>query len=130
MKDKFVLDSNIWIEIHRGNTKIRKYVGPFIENNHVCLVDVITTEILRGAKARKDFETLKVAFSDFPQISTSWARVSELGFRVARQGFSPPLIDLYIAQSVQETNRTLVTLDKHFVQIANINHLSVDFLRT
>lgn len=125
MKDKFVLDSCIWIEIQRKSECILSIVAPFIQLNQVCLVDAIVAEVLRGAKSEADYRRLKTAFSDFRQLSTSWKTVTELAFRVGRSGFHPPLIDLYIAQTVWENDKTLITQDKHFLQIARVQPISV-----
>ena len=128
MKDKYVLDSNVWIEIHRKNSKVLDRVEPLIQQNEVCLVDVIITELLRGTKTRQDFHILQGVFADFPCLSTSWERVNELAFAVARKGHAPPLIDLYIAQASYENRRTLVTLDKHFLHIARAIPLAVEMI--
>lgn len=125
MKDKYVLDSSIWIEIERKNPHILALVLPMIEKNETCLVDVIAAEVLRGTKTRKDYLILKDSFSDFIQLSTGWDRVSELAFSTARKGFYPPLIDLYIAQCVYENKKILVTQDRHFRQIAKAQYFEV-----
>lgn len=125
MKDRYALDSCIWIEIERGNPKILSAVQPLIDKNEVCLVDVIVAEVLRGTKTRKDYLKLKEAFSHFVQLSTTWEEVAELAFEVSRKGFQPPLIDLYIAQCVLENGKTLITQDKHFPQIAKVRAFAV-----
>lgn len=129
MKDKYVLDSCIWIEIERKNPAILERVLPLIEKNQVCLVDVIGTEVMRGTRTLKDFRRLKEAFSVFNQLSTTWDKVSELAFKVARKGFHPPLVDLYIAQCVWENKKMLITQDKHFEFIARVQSFSVELLK-
>ena len=129
MKDRYVLDSNIWIDLHRRIPEILNRVQPLIAENKICLVDVIAAEVLRGVRSEGDFERLEKAFSDFPRITTRWDRVGRLAFEVARKGYSPPLIDLYIAQAVQETGRTLITRDRHFPEIAKVNDLSFELIR-
>lgn len=127
MKDKYVFDSNIWIEIHRGKSEILKKAMSLIDGNCVCLIDVIITELLRGTRTEKDYHELLAAFSVFPLFATSWERVGPLAFKVATNGFLPPLIDIYIAQAVYENNKTLITLDRHFAHIAKSIPLSVEF---
>ena len=128
MKDKYVLDSNVWIEIERGNDRIIRRCQPLIQHNLICLVDLIAAEVLRGTRARRDYRALKAAFDDFPMISTRWERVAELAFQVARKGFQPPLVDLYIAQAVRENRRTLITGDTHFTQLARVRPLALEIL--
>ncbi len=125
MKDKFILDSSIWIDLHRDQPAVRAVVDPMIAHNQVCLVDVIVAEVVRGATSRRDYSTLLAAFSDFVWLSTQWERVAELAFQVGRAGFQPPLIDLYIAQCAIETKRTVVTRDRHFRQLSTVTPLRV-----
>lgn len=128
MKDKYVLDSSVWIEIERKNQKIIDKVNPLIQTNRIALIDVIKAEILRGAKTRKDYAVLAIALNNFPVYSTNWDRVADLAFRVSRRGFNPPLIDLYIAQAVIENKKTLITQDKHFDPICTVQSFSLEFL--
>lgn len=127
-KDKYVLDSSIWVEIHRNNQKILTIVQPLIDRSEICMVDVITAEVLRGARGPKDYQRLKQIFSDFPEIQTHWDAVAKLAFRMAQKGFHPPLIDLYIAQTSREQGKTLITQDKHFPQIAKIQPFPIVLL--
>jgi predicted nucleic acid-binding protein len=129
MKDKYILDSSIWIEVERKNAAVLSVVQPLIDRNEICLIDVIVAELLRGVRSRKDYRRLENAFSDFPQLSTSWKQVADLAFRVARKGFHPPLIDLYIAQCVWEGQKILITNDKHFQQICQVQPFNLQFLK-
>lgn len=120
MKDKYVLDSSIWIELERGNQKILKKVEPLILKNQVCLIDAIVAEVLRGVRRKKDFDILQDSFSSYNILSTDWLKVANLAFEISKKGFQPPLIDLYIAQCVYENKRTLVSQDKDFIAIKKI----------
>ena len=125
MKDRFLLDSSIWIELERQNQVICEKIIPLIQKNRVCLADVIVAEVLRGCKTQKDFKKLRDAFENFRWLSTSWMKAAELGFKMSKKGFQPPLIDLYIAQCAIENRATLITQDKHFSQIAKVHPFSV-----
>lgn len=128
MKDKYILDSSIWIELERKTPAICKQVLPLIQKNRVCLVDVIVAEVLRGTRTKKDFQILKKAFENFRWFHSSWQKVAELAFQTAQKGFHPPLVDLYIAQCALENKRTLVTQDKHFSHIARVTSLDLILL--
>ena len=119
MKDKYILDSSVWIELERKNSFIHDKVVPLIQKNRVCLVDVIVAEVLRGTKTRKDFLTLRKAFQNFRWLATRWQQVADLAFEIAQKGYHPPLVDLYIAQCAIENKKILVTQDKHFSHIAS-----------
>ena len=129
MKDKYILDSSIWIEIERGNEAIREKTLPFIQQNQVCLVDVIVAELLRGTHAQTDFDRLHAAFSNFVQLQTSWDKVAQFGFDVAKAGFYPPLVDLYIAHCAIDHGKSVITQDKHFMQISKVRSFEVVLLK-
>lgn len=120
MKDKYVLDSSIWISIERGDKNIIKIAEPMIQRNEVCLVDVIEAEVLRGTVSKNDYQKLSHAFSFFTRLTTSWDQVALLAFKIAKKGFMPPLIDIYIANAVVENNKTLISQDKHFFYIQKV----------
>ena len=128
MKDKFILDSSIWIAIERKDPKVSERVLPLFANNQVCLVDIIAAEVLRGVKTRKDFDKLSQTFSNFKVLRTRWLMVANLAFEVARRGFQPPLADLYIAQCAIENRRTLLTQDQDFPMIAAIRHFPLEII--
>lgn len=129
MKDKYILDSSIWIELERRNEKVLEYAAPLIQKNRVCLVDVIVAEVLRGTRTNKDYQTLKKAFENFRWLNTRWEDVALLGFKMAQKGYHPPLVDLYIGQCAMEGGRTLISQDKHFVHIARFSSLKLELLR-
>lgn len=128
MKDKYILDSSIWIELERKTPLVCEKVIPLIQKNRVCLVDVIVAEVLRGTKTNRDFQTLKKTFQSFRWLATRWETVAILAFEVAQRGYNPPLIDLYIAQCAIENKKILVTQDKHFAHIAHVAPLKHIFL--
>lgn len=128
MKDKYVLDSSVWIEIERKNQDIINKVNPLIQANSIALIDVIKAEILRGTKTSKDYAILASALNNFPVYSTSWDRAVELAFRVSKSGYTPPLVDLYIAQTVIENKKILITQDKHFDHIYTVQSFSLELL--
>lgn len=120
MRDRVVFDSSVWVEIERVNPVILELVSPFVGSNRVALVDAIVAEVLRGVRSQKDYDKLLSSFLDFEVLSVSWFEVASLAFRVSKRGFSPPLIDLYIAQCVINHKRTLITRDNHFLSICSV----------
>lgn len=129
MKDRYILDSSIWVEMERQNTAVLELVQPLILQNAVCLLDVIVAELLRGTRTRSDYLRLQRAFADFTQFRASWEDVAVLGFEVTRRGFAPPLIDLYIARCAIAHKKHLITQDDHFRQIARVAPFEVVFLQ-
>jgi predicted nucleic acid-binding protein len=128
MKNTYLLDSSIWISLERKVPHVVDLVTPWIKDNAICIADVIIAELLRGVATRKDYRKLAKALGDFPQLNTQWSRVAALAFEVARKGFHPPLIDLYIAHCALADRKTLVTQDTHFLHIAECTPLDVQFV--
>ena len=128
MKDKFILDSSIWIAVERKKQTVCDRVLPLIAKNQVCLVDLIAAEVLRGGRTARDFDRLRETFLNFRILKTSWLRVATLAFQVAKQGFQPPLADLYIAQCTIEGRRTLITQDKDFQSIAKAHPFVLELI--
>lgn len=129
MKDKYkyVIDSSIWIEVDRKNSAITRKLSLLLNKNQICMVDLIIAELLRGARSQKDFDGMKLRLLSFEIKSTCWIRTSELAFKVAKAGFTPPLSDLYIAQCCIENGKTLITQDKHFKQIQKVEKFSLEY---
>ncbi len=107
----YIFDSSIWVEIERGNKSIQKRAAQLINKNKVCLVDLIVAELLRGVKSEGDYNGLKLRLLSYEILSTTWTEVGRLGFLMARQGYSPPLADLYIAAG-PERPKLLQLLEK------------------
>ncbi|MBL6989886.1 MAG: PIN domain-containing protein [Bacteriovoracaceae bacterium] len=129
MKDKYILDSSIWIELERKNQAIIGKVAPLFMKNLIITIDVISAEVLRGVKTKQDYIKLEKMLSNFVHLSTQWDEVAKLAFEVAKKGYYPPLIDLYIAQCVLDSKTTLITQDKHFAQITKVkSHLKLMML--
>lgn len=114
--------------MERSNSRIANRILPLIEKNKICLVDVIVAEVLRGLKSKQDYRKLLQGFRAFNIYSTSWLAVADLAFKVARKGYNPPLVDLYIAQVTIENKKTLLTQDKHFVGIKEVQNFSLELI--
>ena len=110
------------MELERKNKRVISIAEPLLEANCVCLVDIITAEVLRGVRSRNDFLNLQSAFANFPTFSSAWVEVAELAWKVARRGFMPPLVDLYIAYTAISNNLSLLTQDRHFLSIKSVQH--------
>lgn len=128
MKDKFVLDSSVWIAIERRHPDVLARAAPLLAENRVCLVDVIVAEVLRGVKHKKDFNSLRQTFASFTVLTATWNRVAETAFELARHGQHPPLLDVYIACCVRDNHKTLITHDRHFQQIGKFFPISLEWL--
>jgi len=103
-------------------------VLPLIEKRRVAVVDIIVAEVLRGCLTKQSSLQLLNGFTNFDIFTTDWLEVAELGYVVGRAGFNPPLADLYIAQSAIEEKLTVLTHDRHFLQIQEVAPFKCELL--
>ena len=128
MTGKIILDSSVWISIHRKDLRICNPVLPLIEKRMVAVVDIIVAEVLRGCLTKQSYLQLLNGFTNFDIFTTDWLEVAELGYVVGRAGFNPPLADLYIAQSAIKEKLTVLTHDRHFLQIQEVAPFKCELL--
>ena len=125
-----ILDTSILIEFERKNggiineiSKIRK-VNPGVI--HITLISYF--EFLLGIKERKQSNVTKAMqfISRFPVLNAGkeTARIlSDLKYNYEKKGIVLPLADMLIAAQSIENNMTLVTLDKGFERIEELNKI-------
>mgnify|MGYP001582352078 CR=1 FL=1 len=128
MIDSIVLDSSVWIEIERKNPYVLGVVTPLLDQNKICLIDVIIAEVLRGVKSSKDYTQLELAFLQFTVLSATWIETARLAFLVRQRGYTLPLIDIYIAHCVIHHKKKLITLDRDFQFIQKINNFQLEVI--
>jgi len=125
-----VFDTSVLIELERKNDfiidRIRELSKSY--NSPAQLSFISYYEFIRGLKIRKpkDYEK-KFAFANkFNVLKTSKKTaeiLADLRIKYERTGFSLPLADLLIAAQVIENNLVLVSLDKDFERIEEINKI-------
>ena len=82
---------------------------------------------LRGIREEKFYAEVEAFFDIVPEIPCDaklWRQVSQLSWKVARAGFSPPLTDFVIAACSMRARATIITYDQHFQQIPGIEVLA------
>jgi predicted nucleic acid-binding protein len=103
-------------------------VKDFILKGCVLLPGIIRTEILRGAKNKKEYNRLSdllKGLTYLPMGEEFWEKLAEFSFGLFRKGIVVPLTDTYIALLCIENNASLVHRDKHFDLIAGNTPLKV-----
>ena len=128
--DKVVIDTSAWIESFRpgGDGALGELVKDLILKGRVLLPGIIRTEILRGAKNRKEYNRLSdllKGLTYLPMGEEFWGKLAEFSFGLFRKGIAVPLTDTYIALLCIEKNASLLHRDKHFDLIAGKTPLKV-----
>jgi predicted nucleic acid-binding protein len=127
---RVIIDTSAWIESFRpgGDVRLKERVKQLITGEAVLLPGVIKAEILRGAKSKKEYETLDELLNGLiylPVEENFWGGLAKFSFKLLREGIVVPLVDTYVALLVIENNALLLHRDQHFDLIAGKTRLNV-----
>lgn len=120
---RYVVDSNVWIELLRRNDHVRiRLRGALAQGHEICVVPWVYYEVLRGLEKRRD--TSSVAFikrywatlSYYEATKLIWDEAIRLWAMTIRQNRMPGDRDVCIAASAIHLEATVVTRNvRHFV---------------
>lgn len=125
-----LVDSSVWIEFFRGGkaVNIDKF-NPLIDNNQICINELILSELLPTLMHKKEFrvadilKTLKII-----PLDINWAEITSYQTINLKNGLNNIGIpDLIIMQNASQNNLPLYSLDKHFKLLKKI-HKSIFML--
>ena len=128
--DKVIIDTSVWIESFkpRGDQSLHRLVKDLILNELVLLPGIIKTELLRGAKNKKEFNQLSRLLKGLSYLAVHedfWERLSEFSFQLFRKGIAVPLTDTFIALLCIENQASILHRDKHYDIIAKKTKLKI-----
>ncbi len=128
----FLIDSSVWVEYLRpkGSLKIKEKVKELLGLGVIVSCGIITIEILRGAKNKRDFDELHDSFFSLPHISIDKEvieRASFWGYEMDRKGKIVSTTDLIIASAAYRKAR-LLHIDNDFKTIAGFFDLDEEML--
>lgn len=123
-------DTSAWIEYFSGRqSDIKERIEALIkDNNQICICGIVIQEILQGIKDDKTYKYLRDRLLAFPYIDTdldTYLIASFIYRKLRRKGFSAPTIDLLISALCVRENIPLLTIDKHFKEIAKVSNLKL-----
>jgi predicted nucleic acid-binding protein len=112
-----LVDSSVWIEYFRSGKNIDTgYFNEIIDNNSICINDVILTELIPQLKLQKENEVIDILQSirNIPLV-INWEKIAEFQYTNFKNGINKVGIpDLIILQNVIDNDLVLYSLDKHF----------------
>jgi len=111
-----IFDTNILIEIYRGNDLIKSTVERIIDDT-IYISTITAAEFLVGAKDKRDFIRLEKELEDYTQIPLS-AEITEVFLDIFKKytlSRRPDIADTLIAATALYYDLPLYTLNKkHF----------------
>ena len=127
---RVIIDTSAWIESFRpkGDIKLKERVKQLITEGSILLTGIVRAEILRGAKSKKEYESLDDLLDGLtylPVEENFWRRLARFSFDLLRQGIVVPLVDTYVALLAIENNASLLHRDQHFDLVARKTNLTV-----
>jgi predicted nucleic acid-binding protein len=117
----FLIDSNVLIDVSRGNAAAIKYVDGFAES--WALSQVTAMELIVGARDKRDLATIDGFLSLYPVIPLSDS-IGTGAYRLLKtyaKSHGLHVFDSLVAATAMEKALTLVTLNrKHYQMIEGL----------
>ena len=126
-----LLDTNVIIRIINGDEKVAVLLDG-IAVDEVYIPTIVYGELMYGAERSKRIDKNKVLFEEFclnyklvcidKIISETYGRVKN---NLKNKGINIPENDIWIAAIAINRNFDLITGDKHFANIKNLNLINI-----
>jgi len=115
--EKCLIDTTIWVLYFKGEKELEDEIKSLILKERAAICEIVTLEVLRGAKSQKEYGQLH---ADFAALSTLrltdiiWEKSYKTGFKLRKMRINVPLTDILIATVASHYNCLLLHRDKHF----------------
>jgi hypothetical protein len=112
-----LVDSSVWIDYLRSGRNIDiNYFNEIIDNNSICINDIILSELIPQLRIQKEREVIDILYSVKKiTLNINWEKIIEYQFNNIKNGINKVGIpDLIILQNVIDSDLVLYSLDKHF----------------
>jgi predicted nucleic acid-binding protein len=112
---QILVDSSVWIGYFRGIDESKK-LNMLIDNNVVCINDLILSEIIPALMMRKENELVKLLSSiEKMKLDIDWVGIRQMQIINLKNGLNRVGIpDLIVAQNAIQNKIELFSFDKHF----------------
>jgi predicted nucleic acid-binding protein len=124
--NKVLIDTCAWIDFLRSKEGVLgNHVASLIDSDQALLCGVIITELLQGAKGKKEKQQLEFLISGIEILDINrkdWIDAGLCLQELRSKGITLPLTDALIAVLAIRLSVPVLTIDKHF------DHLSVTVL--
>jgi predicted nucleic acid-binding protein len=112
-----LVDTSAWVEFFRGRSPMAQTVADKLETDEVALCGPVVTELRRGLRSpgeRAKVLPLLAGCHFLEQPANLWEEAGELGFYLARRGFSAKSMDLLIAVHALSASVPILAADSDF----------------
>jgi predicted nucleic acid-binding protein len=121
---RVLVDSSVWIDYLRsGNSRESGILDKLIQDDRVCLFEIIRIELLSGTRSEPEYRMLEDRLAGLPWLVMPhgfWSQVARTRFRLARSGFQASIPDVSIAVMARLSGCPLLTADRPLIQIAKL----------
>lgn len=121
MSGRVLIDTCGWIEFLRSTKgSMGDYVARAIEHERAVLCGIVVTELLQGAKGKKERQKLDFLFTNIDILSTDdscWHEAGIILQQLRSKGITLPLTDALISAVAVKHNVVVLSVDKHFLQL-------------
>ena len=110
-----LVDSSVWIEYFKG-TERAILLNELIDNNSLCINDLILAELLPAINQRKEVQLREMLMSVAKaELKINWNQIVYMQTQNLLHGINKVGIpDLLIVQNAIDNNLQLFSYDKHF----------------
>ena len=117
-------DSCAWIDYFNGrSTPLADLLAQALTNREIVTCGVVMYELFQGVKTDTERETLRAAFSSMRYLemeSGLWVTAAQLSASLRSKGVTIPFSDIIIATLARRHNLVVLTVDKHFSQVPEL----------
>lgn len=121
-----VVDTSVWIDFFAGRPVPALEQG--LAAGQVALPPIVVAELISGAQAGKQRESIGELIADLPVHATPldhWIRVGDLRRRLAQKGIAVSTPDAHVAQCAIDLDALLLMQDAVFEKIARHSALRI-----
>lgn len=118
MTERLLIDTCGWIDFLRpGNGALGDRVAQALEHDAALMCSVTVTELLQGAKGKKEKTQLEFLFANVGQLAVApvdWVSAGLALQALRGKGINVPLTDALIAAVARRHGVPVLTVDSHF----------------
>jgi predicted nucleic acid-binding protein len=127
-----LIDTSLWVDHFRSTTPaaVKEQVLACVSQKDIWVGEVVIFELLSNTPKR-DRARLEAYFRVIPSLPTPaglWGDATRLGQQCLDRGITVPAMDLVIASLCIHHGVQLATFDSHFVAIARVAPLKLNYL--
>lgn len=122
--DRVLADTCAWIDFFNARrTPLAVALEQFLLQGEVFTCGIVKYELVQGVKSSAEEKTLLHALqavSHLEMDESLWVAAGRLSANLRKKGVTIPFSDIIIAVLALENDLTVLTVDRHFEQVAGV----------